>query len=275
MLRLNQRGSSMVDYIMMTALVAGIVVPVIYVKFGAPFMETLSSERGKLVNFIGQTPRGRKPPVPSTWFSQEKMGNTNSGDLPEPSELAQDGELNESGELKEPGQLRTGNLKDVKPLKEPGALTTGELGAGALPGGGGLGAGTGAGSSRVAGGSDFFSNPPSAPGASLRGEKGDEEIKGRAGGSSDDGGSNSSSGKLVDESGAVGQLKGGGKNDKKEEGPRVSDSKKRSLLEAEVSTQKVRQGGSFDWWLILKILIVLLIIALIFLILMGNTRRNG
>jgi hypothetical protein len=275
-MKLNQRGSSMVDYIMMTALVAGIVVPVIYTKFGAPFMESMESERGKLVNFIGQTPRGRKPPVPSAWFSQEKVANPTAGEVSTPSDLPPGAELSEPGDLGSTGQVKAGDLQEVKNLNETGQLKTGNVGSGNLGGASALGTGGAGPGGMGAGGSDFFSSSSQVPGASLRGEKekASEEISGRSG--SGGGGASTTGGTLAGEDAGLRQSGGDNKKgDKKEDGARVGEGKKRSLLEAETEVKERARGGQFDWWLLIKILIVILIIALVFLILMGNTRRNG
>lgn len=278
MVRLNQRGSSMVDYIMMTALVAGVVVPVIYVKFGAPLLETMKNERGKLVNFIGQTPRGRRSPVPSAWFSQEKIADQKTGPVNDPSQLPPGAELTEPGDLGGSGRVAGSNVKDTKGLEDPGQLGSGDLGAGNVAGGGaggGFGSAGAAGSGSGAGGSDFFSDSPAVPGGGLRGEKKDEEVAERSGGGSSGARESSSGERLAGNDNLTRKAEGGGKNEKKEEGARTADGKKRSLLEAETEFQERSKGGQFDWWLLIKILIVILIIALVFLILVGNSRRSG
>ncbi|NBV49780.1 hypothetical protein EBR78_01025 [bacterium] len=61
----------------------------------------------------------------------------------------------------------------------------------------------------------------------------------------------------------------------KGEEARGGENKKRSLVEAEDELKERAQSKKFDWWLLIKVLIVLFIIALIFLILIGNTRRSG
>jgi hypothetical protein len=258
---------------MLTALVAGIIVPIIFTKFGGPLIKSMESEREKLVNFIGQTPRGRKPPVPSAWFSQQSPAKPESSQLGEPGALSSGSDLSSPPGLGEPGSLQAGNLGEGKSLNEPGSLQ-----AGAVDGGGGAGGGLNGGArpgsgTDGAGGDDFFSNSPEVPGAGIRGEKGDEEIAGRTRGGG--GGGRDSQGQPG--GGESGEL---GKASKPQDAKKGSDSQtdggnKRGLVEAEAELDDRIQKKKFDWWVLIKVLIVIFILALIFLIVMGNTRKNG
>lgn len=271
MRRLNQRGSSVVDYLMLTALVAGVVVPIIFTKFGAPLMKSMESEREKLVNFIGQTPRGRKPPVPSAWFSQKPPASAQSRQLGQPQELPPGAELSAPADLGQPGDLQAGNLGEVQSIKDPGTVQAGQVEGG---GSGGAIGNRGAGDAGMSGGGDdFFADAPKVPGGGIRGEKGDEETAGSS--RSRSGGGGESSGRMAGEDNLQGGQAPKGSDAKKGSENQAEGSKKRSLVEAEAELDERIQKKKFDWWLLIKVLIIIFIMALVFLIVMGNTRRNG
>lgn len=259
------------DYLMLTALVAGVVVPILFTKFGAPLMKSMESEREKLVNFIGQTPRGRKPPVPSAWFSQQTPASPQSRQLGQPQELPPGAELSAPGDLGQPGNLQAGNLGEVKSLNEPGNIQAGPVNGGGA--GGGIANRGGGDPGMGGGGDDFFSDAPKVPGGGIRGEKGDEETAGRS--RTQGGGSGESSGRMAGEDNLQAGQGPKGADAKKGSESQAEGTKKRSLVEAEAELDQRVQRKKFDWWLLVKVLIVIFIMALIFLIAMGNARRNG
>lgn len=270
-LRLNSRGSSIVDYLMITAVVSAVVVPIILNKFGAPLIKTMTTERQKLVNFVGQTPRGRKPPVPSSWFSQEKVAKSGGQELGTPGQLPPGAELNGTGSVGGAGTVGGSDLAQVKDLKDPQQLQTGNLGnTGNVGGGGALGSGQGG----PAGGDDFFSKPATPPGATLGGQ---DEKSGIAAGSGGGGNSGSegrsSSREQPGSESLMGETK---KTDaQKEQASGGIDQKKRSFLAENAEKEERSRSEKFDWWTLIKILIVIFILALLFLIALGNTRRGG
>lgn len=271
-MKLGQSGSAVVEYLMLVILISAVAVPIIYNKFGGPFVETLQTERGKLVNFIGQTPKNRKPPVPSEWFSQEKPARPDSQTIGGANDLGEQPPL-ETGAVGESGKITTGDLDggpgSAKDLKDPNAIN---VGSAAGRGGGYSGVGA-SGSGDTAGGSDFFATPPQAPGKTFgaqgAGEEGGAGGSRRGGGASGETASEGESGEKANDKGAS-----QGQQAKGEEA-RAGDNKKRSLVEAEEELKERAQSKKFDWWLLIKVLIVLFIIALIFLIMIGNTRRSG
>ncbi|NBX83412.1 hypothetical protein EBQ90_10050, partial [bacterium] len=271
-MKLGQSGSAVVEYLMLVILISAVAVPIIYNKFGGPFVETLQTERGKLVNFIGQTPKNRKPPVPSEWFSQEKPARPDSQTIGGANDLGEQPPL-ETGAVGEPGNVTTGDLDggpgSAKDLKDPNAIN---MGSAAGRGGGYSGVGS-AGAGEVAGGNDFFGTPPQTPGRTFGGQGSGEETGAggsrRGGGTSGENAPEGEAGeKAKDSAASQGQQAKG-------EEARGGENKKRRLVEAEDELKERAQSKKFDWWLLIKVLIVLFIIALIFLILIGNTRRSG
>jgi hypothetical protein len=267
---MNSRGSSVVDYLMITAVVSAVVVPIILNKFGEPLMKTMTSERQKLVNFVGQTPRGRKPPVPSTWFSQEKVAKPQGQDLGTPGQLPPGAELNGVGAVGGGGSVGSSDLAQVKDLKDPQQLQTGNLGnTGNVGGSGALGSGQ----SGPAGGDDFFSKPATPPGATLGGQ---EEKSATAAGSGSGGSGSEGRTSSREQPGSESLMGESKKTDaQKEQADGGIDQKKRSFLAENAEKEERSRSGSFDWWTLLKILIVIFILALLFLIALGNTRRGG
>lgn len=84
-LRSAPRGQGVVDYLMVTAVVAAVAVPIIQIYFGDQLRESLFNKREELVTFIAQTP---KRPVPNLWFAQDRQGTTGGkGTLNDPKNL--------------------------------------------------------------------------------------------------------------------------------------------------------------------------------------------
>ncbi len=67
----------------------------------------------------------------------------------------------------------------------------------------------------------------------------------------------------------------GGNKEEKSGESKLVEGKNRSLVDAEAQVDAQEKRGKFDWWIILKVVIVLFIIALLFMILLGNTKRSG
>jgi len=278
---LNQCGSTVVDYLMLTAAVAGIAVPIVMKFFGEPIMATFQSQRQTLVSFIAQD---RKQPVPNIWFSRERLGITGGeNELNEVGELAAN-EPAQPGDLKEPGNLRNvrrgrapGRL-NVGQIKEPGRLEVGQVS------GGGRGGAEGSSFGGAGGGAD------GGGGSALSGSFFDPKGPGGQGGAGEAGGSTGSRrgyrsggrGEESDDYSAETSTSSGEKvkkqqekDDKQSADKGITDSKRQTEeMIAKYEEDRQRRAGAFDWWLILKILIFILIIFLIILIALGNMRKN-
>jgi len=273
----NKQGSSVVDYLMLTVVISAVAVPILYNNFGEPFVRTLQAERGKLVNFIGQTPSRRKPPVPAEWFSQERPARPDSKDLGSGTgngDLAiNDIEVNDIEGGKE---IKTGNLSEgsrsAQDLKEPGAINVGANGGAGGAGGNYAGVGSQGGSSGMAGGDDFFSSPPETPGK--KGVMGGDEVIGGGGSKGNRSGETSVAEREESMAGEKKAGPGGGKEERSGES-RLVEGKNRTLVDAEERVEAQERKSKFDWWMIIKVLLVLFIIALLFMILLGNTKRSG
>lgn len=272
----NQRGSALVQYLMFIALVSAIAVPILVDRFGQPLIQTFQNERGKFVQIIGQTPKGRqKPPVPAEWFSKAPLPKIESEEIEGGQQLT-DGQEIRTGEIKGGSSMQVGQGGGAgggSAIEGGQEIQIGSAGGGD---GGGVnrysGAGT-SGSGGSAGGDDFFSTPPKTPGGKSRGEGGGDEDQ--AGGSRKGfaGGDEGSSMLGGDDNVGSGQKKQQNKGKEESEGTRLGEGKKRSLVDAEQEVNERAKSKQFDWWLIVKILIVLLIVALIFLIVIGNSRK--
>ncbi|MFM8269930.1 MAG: hypothetical protein ACKN9V_07050 [Pseudomonadota bacterium] len=274
---LSRRGSVVVEYLMFIALVAAVAVPIFISKFGLPLLQTFKNERSKFVAIIGQTPKGRrKPPVPAEWFSQTPLPKIQPEGIPEGEAISESQSI-ETGQISggtpiQPGQIGSGSSIGGGQGIQTGAIQTGEGGAGGSGGGRYSGAGT-AGSGGMAGGDDFFSKPPTAPGKKMRGEKSEDEGDGGGSGRDSGGGEGETFSGRGDST-----VEGGKKNQQEKakgegEGTRLGEGKKRGLVEAENELDERAKAKKFDWWLIVKILIIVFILALIFLIVIGNSRK--
>jgi hypothetical protein len=269
---LNRRGSAIVEYLMFIALVAAVAVPIIIDKFGDPLIKTFKNERSKFVAIIAQTPKGRrKPPVPAEWFSREPVPEIKTGEVGSGQNIETGGPI-QTGEIKTGGQIQTGQIGTGESGSGSG-IQSGNIQTGEGAGGAGRYSGAGSGGSgSMAGGEEFFSSPPKTPGGKIRGESGEEE----GGGGTRRGGGGAIEGDTV--SGREDSVSGGKRNaqDKSKsegDGPRLGEGKKRSLVEAENELDQRQKSKKFDWWLIVKVLIVIFIVALIFLIVIGNSRK--
>src|SRR4051812_25523998 len=82
----NRRGATFVDYLMITAVVAGVALPIAMKYLLEPINTSLLSQRQNLVSFLAQD---RKQNVPNAWFSQEQQGEPGGkGDLPPVKDLS-------------------------------------------------------------------------------------------------------------------------------------------------------------------------------------------
>jgi len=269
----SQRGEGTVDYLIMTAMVVGIVFPLVIKYFGEPIMNSLNGQRSTLVQFVGQTP---KRPVPNLWFAQErpaKVDNvTNVNDprqvpikeVDDPTEL-NDPTRTDPTQLNQPKTQTVGNLKDVKgnDVSDLPAVRTGGGG-----GSGGGGSGVGAGSGNLT--------------ADLTGSSGDSGKSGAAGESGKLGGYKSGSGADGDsgEGGESGRgrrdRKGGasGKDGGESEEAAAESKRKDNLSVQQIEQQERTRNKAFDWWMLMKILIVFAIVILLGMIALSNLKKR-
>lgn len=266
----NRRGNALIQYLMFIALVAAVAVPIFVSRFGDPLIQTFKNERGKFVAIIAQTPKGRrKPPVPAEWFSKTPTPNLETDEISGGEQLS-DGQAIETGEVSSGGKIQTGQVGGGSGAGGDQGIQTGSIQTGEGSGGRYSGAGTSGGG--MSGGDDFFSKPPAAPGEKLRGEgeaASEGARSGRASGAGSDGDGNTGRG---DDAG-VGKKDNQEKSKNEGDGTKLGEGKKKSLIEAENELNERTKAKKFDWWLIIKILIVILIVALVFLILIGNSRK--
>jgi hypothetical protein len=273
--RQNQKGATMVDYMMLTAAVAGIGVPVMMRFFAGPINNSLLSKRQNLVSFLAQD---RKEKIPNEWFGREGQP-----DLKEPSKLAnvknfEDPSVGEPGKLEEPGKLSNPNVRNPSRLAEVRMRDPGKLadpGQVSVGGGGGGGGGGGAGGGGGGNSNDFFAGggENNKAGGNKNGPEGVTgatygQASGKAGRGAGGGG---------DEGDAGEGAKGAGKDhqDSQKDSSGPGEAKKKQLEDLHKAEEELEaRHNRFDWWMLIKILIAVLIAFLILLIVLGNMRRG-
>lgn len=266
--RVMQRGATVVEYLMLTAVVAGIGVPLVLNFFGEPLLRSFEKNRETLVQFIAQD---RKQSVPYPWFSQERPADI---DVSESPEIASS-EVGKSPDIAESPEIRVNEVGSSK-------VGSGGMGAGGAggtgPAGGGLldsersakttGAPSPSTSSDDSSLSDSFFKGEGSKTAS-RDEKAEEEgaLYGRAG-------EVAAETKTSEEIGVAGK-EGSSEKGGEDKGRSLSETKqKQGALMAEIEERERLKQSTFSWGFLLKILILLLIIFLILLILLSNMRRR-
>lgn len=276
------RGNSTVDYLMLTAAVAGIGVPIMMRYFGGPIIDTLTGQREQLVSFLAQD---RKQSVPNEWFSYETPAEPDGGpdlkegkdlsepDLASPSDL-KDGRDLRSRDLKNPRELKVGRLNDPRQLST--SPVSGPNGGGGAGGAGAGAAGAGGASAGAGQNADFFSKDGKGGSGGQNQEEGGPASGGGAYGR---GGGRLGTGEAGsgDNGGEAGEKRS---KDKGREEPPSKTSKegetRRQTIDSLKRAESEYEGKKtkFDWWLIIKILIVLAILFLLLLIALGNMRRG-
>lgn len=270
----NQRGSAVMEYLLLIIFVSAVIVPILFSKFGGPFLQTMKNERQKMVTFFAQTPQGRqKPPVPASWFSQELPAKIESEQI-RTGEPIEGSENLETGEIQGGQPIQAGSeLKGGDEISGGQAINSGQIRSGTLRGTGGA-QGGGAGGAG-AGGDDFFSVPDTPGMGAEKGTTAEKDSeRGKSSRSSRGGGLVALEEKSQDPISRPGTNKDEKGKERKEESQMLGD-KKSDLVAAEQEVQERESRKKFDWWLLIKVLIVLGIIALLILILLGNTRRSG
>ncbi len=274
----NQNGGAFTDYLMITAVIASVCVPLVDNLFGRRLIKSFYSQRDKLVGFLSQKPKHNYP-VPNYWFSAEKQGETGGG-----GKIAPVGDVGGKGELPDIGDMPDvedvggkGDLPDVGGVGGKGKIPrVGNVGGkGNVGGGGGTGGGFLGGRISDSGlsGEGFFvdkreSSKGETSGAFQR------EGKGLRWG----GATSISSDAILGARGEKGKKKEAEKEKViSEEGEKGDLTKKtKGIDESDIAlpTEEGGKKGKFDWWFLIKIILLLLIFFLVIVILLGNLRRK-
>lgn len=276
----KQKGSAVGDYLLLIAAIAGVLIPLVMKYFGEPILKTFTSQRGRLVEFVAQTPvRQPGKTVPNSWFGQEKMAEYPGGEDLSGGEDLTDEELQGGNDLKEGKDLKGGRtmrnprpLRGGKQLKGGSQLRTGELSGGQTLGGGagGDGFGGGAGSANDA---DFFDKGAGPPAGPSGGGEGVNAGK-RAGAPT----SNFEGGDGVGGGGGGGGDKKAKQDDKggaASDASSIAQGKSKQDLSVSVAEEEARKrSAGFDWWTIIKVLIILLILFLLAIIALSNLKKR-
>jgi hypothetical protein len=278
----SRKGSAVVDYLMIIGVIAGIAVPIVMKYFGEPLMRTMTSQREKLVSFVAQTP---KRTVPNIWFSRERVVDPGGGDLEGAKDMNAAGELGNADSLNAGGDLKNArNMRAAGNLKSPGVKGAGELGGAGNVGGSNLNGAAGFGGRGGGGVGSSGGADPALDGDFFGGGGGDKKAGAPA--EAEDGKSGGMYGKGYSGDGEASRSGGGGGRDggggmnqggnrEGEKGQRITaDSKKRNaeLLSLADDEERAR-AKPFDWWMLIKILIVLLILFILLLIALSNMKN--
>jgi len=263
----------MVDYLMITAVIAGVALPIAMKFILGPVSDNLIGQRQSLVSFLAQD---RKQNVPNAWFSQENQGETGGkGQLPPVKDLADPNVADPSdikpvGNIGQPTPKAPPNLKAVGRVNGPGQITVG----------GGNGPGNASNFGGGGGPGDGSLNDSFFDGSGQKGGTGNggTNTNGQGNDTYGQGGGRFSSTSAGDEeysAGEGGAKKGADKAKDSTDKSSTGDSAHRATLEGvkRVEEEQSRKAKAFDWWLLIKILIIALILFLIVLIALGNTRR--
>lgn len=267
----NRRGQGTVENLMMTAIIAGLLMPVVYKVVISPLMATMQSQKRSLVDFVAQT---NKKPVPSAWFASERMAQIKEDksiekpkDIESP-EIPEPGQIPESKEIKSPKEIKSAEIKAPKEISAPKPIG----GAGISAGGGGGRAG---GSGSALGGSakdpDFFSSGGGKEGGASDDKQGvaSGKVSSNRGGDFDE---YSPRGSRTEEQKSAPQ---GKEQLTKKSGETNADSKNRqSLILNETREDEKARERPFNWWLLVKVLIIAFIIFLVILIGLSNMKKR-
>lgn len=267
----NRSGQGTVENLMLTAILAAVLLPIVYEQVLVPLLNTYKQNRGQLVEFVSQN---KKTTVPSGWFASERMAQLkepqriNEPDKINPDDLPEPGQSPESEGLKEPDAIQSRPLNEPKSLKEPDKLNPKSLGG---PGGAGSGS-QGKGSAMGSGSQDpdFFGNKTEG-GAKTEGQSGPGD--GSAGRGSVSGGDEYSPNGRVQAGGIKGEDKGP-QSDRKKSDSSIEGKSKKNLALNETREAEQSRSSPFDWWLLIKILIIGLIIFLLILIGLSNLKKR-
>lgn len=266
----NQHGQVSVENILITLIIAGLMIPFVYKYALGPMLDKMQGQRKNLVDFVAQN---NKKPVPSSWFASERVAQIKDvKDIDAPKEI-------EVKEIPEPGEIPNKDIQDpkeikVKEIKAPKAIPPPKpISVSSNPGQGGAGAG-GAGS--ALGGE---TQDPNFFGGGEKGGGNDGKNAENSSGMSQQSGSDGKfsdeyapKNQRRDESQQVGKDQDRGSKDSVD-GSLEKNSKKNLLLN-EVREEEQARSSPFDWWLIIKLLILGLIIFLVVLIGLSNMKKR-
>ncbi len=269
----NRRGQGTVENLMMTAVIAAVLIPIVYKFALVPLIELFKGQKKGLVSFLAQD---NKRTVPNEWFAGERLAQLKDPkNIEEPKEIKTD-DINEPGEISPPKDINAPqdiktkpikapkNIKEPKKINAPGSIN---------PGGGGRGGGGG----RAALGSgaqdpDFFGGGDKKEATSADGfQSGDGTVAKGDGpkGSSDEYSPKNRIGNRNQKDTAL-------EKQKKTKQDDMSPDKraKQNLVLSEARDEERSRASPFDWWLLIKVLIVGLIIFLVILIGLSNMKKR-
>ncbi len=270
----DQRGQGTVENLMMTAIIAGLLIPVVYKYALTPMLDTMQGQRKNLVDFVSQT---NKKPVPTAWFASERLAQIKETqnieapkDIGNPNEIPPPGEISSPNDIKSPQNIKSPDIKSPKNIASPR-----DIPPPATPGQKGGGSGAGGAGSALGGGAqdpDFFGNgsKPEGPGSSDEG--------GSSGSSQGYGAKSGQFDEYAPKSSQVAQSRDATKTKDEVQKDKTDGSAERrdrqNLLLSETREEENARSSPFDWWLLVKLLILALIIFLVILIGLSNMKKR-
>lgn len=267
----NRRGQATVENLLMTAIIAGILIPIVYKYALTPMMDTIQGQKQNLVDFIAQK---NNDPVPSTWFASERLAEfKDQKEIPAPKDIDAPNDIPAPGEIPSPKDIQSPKDIKSKPIPPPKNIPSpNNIPSPGTPGGAGGGGAGGTGSALGSGASDpSFFGGDSEKGADDRGSEGAGSAGGRGGrGSSFDEYSPKNQRREDTKSSA----KEGGEGAKDKTEASLDQKSRQSLVLSEAKEAERERSYPFDWWLLIKLLIIGLIIFLVILIGLSNMKKR-
>lgn len=270
---LNRRGQGTVENLMMTAVIAGVLIPFVYKFALVPMLKDMQGQKQNLVDFVSQK---NKKPVPSAWFAAERMAQfkevkdiDNPKDIEGPQEITPPGEISSPQDIKSPQTVKSPDIQSPKAIQSPRNIPSPST-----PGSGRAGGAGGAGSALGSTPQDpnfFGGDKTGGPGSSVNSENGGaSQGYGKGGGSQFDEYAPKNT-RRTDFNGS----------EKKQEGTKQDQASasaerrdRQNLLLSETREDERGRSSPFDWWLLIKLLILGLIIFLVILIGLSNMKKR-
>lgn len=267
----------MVDYLMITVVVSAVMIPIINRFFGDAIVGQLFAQRQQLVSFVAQTP---KRPVSNIWFAAERSraittnkvngGNqVDTGNVNDPGQDIQTGgnintnQVNASGQSGGGGQINaSGSVGGGDTINGGRNVGTGQVNTGG--GGSGLKANSNLNDGFLNGGGGGGAGDGDADGGSAK------NGFGKGGGAYGD----LDTGDITTGSGSRKGSKGGSEATTDEAKKTAEMARRQSVGVSQLEKEEAERSSAFDWWMLIKFLILLAIIALLILIALSNLKRT-
>jgi hypothetical protein len=268
---LNRRGQGTVENLMMTAVIAGLLIPIVYEFALSPLLETMQGQRQNLVDFVSQK---NKNPVPSAWFAAERMAQfkevkdiDSAKDIEGPKEIPPPGEISSPQDIKSPQAVKSPDIKPPKAIQSPQNISSPST-----PGLGGGAGGTGSALGSNAQDPDFFGGDKNsgAEDSADSQNAGGSQGYGKGGGAQFDEYS-PKDGRRTEFTGPE-KKQDGAKQDQASASAERRD--RQNLLLSATREDERGRSSPFDWWLLIKLLILGLIIFLVILIGLSNMKKR-